>query len=248
MRYLMTVSYDGSKFYGFQRINNGFSIQRSLETALSKINKKNVEVKGAGRTDRGVHAYGQKVSFDLDIDIEPERLKKAINSLLNDYIRVSDCILVSDDFHARFNVLRKQYTYKINLGEYDPVMVDYVFQCPYKLNIRKMKKGSRFFLGVHDFRNFVSGERENYNAVIYKIKFKKKNNILFITFVGKSFYRYMVRNMIGALIEVGRGKEDKTKIKQMLKSKKPMSLFTAPACGLYLDSITCSNIDKKGRL
>lgn len=237
MRYLITISYDGSKFLGFQRLNNGYSIQNSLEKALTKINKKKVSIKGAGRTDRGVHAIGQRASFDLDYEIEPKRLVMALNSLLNDYIRVTDCKIVRDDFHARFKVKRKKYTYKINLGKYDPIMVDYVYQCPYKLDIKRMKRCSRLFLGIHDFKNFVSGERDNYQAIIYKIKFKRRKNILEITFIGKSFYRYMVRNLIGALIEVGRGKEDKNKIREMLKAERPMSLFTAPPCGLYLDSI-----------
>ena len=237
MRYLITISYDGSKFLGFQRLTNGYSIQGAIEKALSKINKSKVEIKGAGRTDRGVHAVGQRASFDLNYEIEPKRLVMAMNSLLNEYIRVTDCKIVSDSFHARFRVRRKKYTYKINLGDYNPIMVDYVYQCPYKLNIRKMKRCSRLFLGVHDFRNFVSGERENYQAIIYGIKFKIRKQVLEITFTGKSFYRYMVRNLIGALIEVGRGKEDIFKIKEMLKTDKPMSLFTAPSCGLYLDSI-----------
>ncbi|MGM9834625.1 MAG: tRNA pseudouridine(38-40) synthase TruA [Bacilli bacterium] len=237
MKYLATVAYDGSKFLGFQRLNKGYSVQKSLEGALSVINKESVQVKGAGRTDRGVHAHGQKISFELNFNIPPERLKNAINSLVNDYIHVIDCSVVNNDFHARFSVKTKQYTYKINLGDYDPVMVDYIYQCPYKLDVRKMKKCAKAFKGIHDFHNFVSGSRDNYKAIIYKIKFKKRNNILEITFIGKSFYRYMVRNMIGALIEVGRGKEDIKKIKEMLKTKKAMSLFTAPSCGLYLDKI-----------
>lgn len=237
MKYLITISYDGSKFLGFQRLNKGSSVQKELENALSKINKSPIEVKGAGRTDRGVHASGQKVSFDLSIDIPSERLKNAINSLLSDYVYVKDCKVVEDDFHARFNVKKKKYVYKINLGEYNPIIADYAFWCPYKLDISKMKKCSKLFLGVHDFHNFVSGERVDYTAIIYDIKFKKKKNILEISFIGKSFYRYMVRNLVGAMIEVGRGKETLDKVKEMLKGAENRSLFTAPACGLYLEDI-----------
>ncbi len=237
MKYLITIAYDGSKFFGFQRLNKGVSVQKELEDALTKINKKSVEIKGAGRTDRGVHAHGQKASFDLSIEIPSERLKNAINSLLSDYIYVKDCKTVADDFHARFNVKKKKYVYKINLGEYNPIIADYAFWCPYKLDISKMKKCGKLFLGVHDFRNFVSGERANYTAIIYDISFKKKKDILEIGFTGKSFYRYMVRNLVGAMIEVGRGKETLDKVKEMLKNKKNMSLFTSPACGLYLEDI-----------
>lgn len=237
MKYLITISYDGSKFLGFQRLNKGSSVQKELENALSKINKSAVEVKGAGRTDRGVHASGQKVSFDLDIDIPRERLKNAINSLLSDYVYVKDCKVVDANFHARFNVKKKKYVYKINLGEYNPIIAGYAFWCPYKLDISKMKKCSKLFLGVHDFHNFVSGERDNYTAIIYDISFKKKKDILEISFIGKIFYRYMVRNLVGAMIEVGRGKETLDKVKEMLKGAENMSLFTAPACGLYLEDI-----------
>lgn len=237
MKYLITISYDGSKFLGFQRLNKGLSVQKSIEDALTKINKKPVTIKGAGRTDRGVHANGQKASFDLDIKISPERLKNAINSLLNEYIYVKDCKIVDDDFHARFDVKKKKYTYKINLGEYNPIIADYVFCCLYKLDVNKMKKCSKLFIGVHDFRNFVSGERDDYTAIIYDIRFKKKKDILEITFSGKSFYRYMVRNLVGAMVEVGRGKVPLSKVKEMLEGKENMALFTAPACGLYLEDI-----------
>ena len=115
MNYLITVSYDGSKYYGFQRLNDYNSVQGELEKALSIINKNKVEVKGSGRTDRGVHAIGQKVHFELDVKIPPERLINAINSLLSDYIRVKDCVYVSDDFLARFNVIEIIYTYIINI-------------------------------------------------------------------------------------------------------------------------------------
>lgn len=237
MKYLITISYDGSKFLGFQRLNKGESVQKSVEAALLKINKKPVTIKGAGRTDRGVHASGQKASFDLDINISAERLKNAINSLLNDYVYVKDCKVVNDKFHARFNVKKKKYVYKINLGEYNPIIADYAFCCPYKLNISKMKKCSKLFIGVHDFHNFVSGEREDYTAIIYNINFKRKKDILEISFIGKSFYRYMVRNLVGAMMEVGRGKQELFKVKEMLITKEKMFLFTAPACGLYLEDI-----------
>ena len=107
MRYLITVTYDGSKFFGFQKLNNHLTVQNELEKVLTKINKTQVFVKGSGRTDRGVHAISQKCHFDLSINIEPERLINALNSLLNDYIFVTCCEYVDKDFHSRFNVKRK---------------------------------------------------------------------------------------------------------------------------------------------
>lgn len=237
MNFLIKIAYDGSKFYGFQRLNEEISVQDVLERALTKINKSKVEVKGAGRTDRGVHANGQCVSFKLDVNIGCEGLKRGLNSLVAPYIWVKDVKAVCNDFHARFNVLRKKYVYKINLGEYNPIEADYVYQVPYKLDIKKMEEVGKLYLGVHDFHNFVSGERKNYECIIYDIKFSKNVDILSITFEGKSFYRYMVRNLVGAMIEVGRGKLDISDVSSMLQSDKEMTSFTAPACGLYLENV-----------
>lgn len=237
MNYLMTISYDGSKFWGFQRLNEENSVQKCLENALSKINKKEVVVKGAGRTDRGVHANGQCVSFKLDIKIENDGLKKALNSILKPYIYVKKIEFVDDDFHARFNVLRKKYIYKINLGEYNPLLSDYVYQTEYKLDIKKMREVADLYLGVHNFHNFVSGERNDSTAIIYDIEFIREGDILNISFIGKSFYRYMVRNLVGMMIEVGRGKEEIVKVVEMLESTDEINGYTAPACGLYLDKI-----------
>lgn len=238
MRYLMTISYDGSKYYGFQRLNNENTIQKELETVLSKINKKEVLVKGAGRTDRGVHAYGQKVHFDLDISISPERLINAVNSLLSNYIRVVDCINVGKDFHARFNVKEKTYKYIINLGKNDPIRENYVYNYGYKLDIKSMKKASKYLVGKHSYKVFVSGERDNYNSEIYKVEITLNKDDLVIKFNGKSFYRYMVRNMVGALILVGRGKISIDEFKSMLDSdESKYTYMTVPANGLYLESI-----------
>lgn len=237
MNYVMTVAYDGSKFFGFQRLNEENSVQKVLEDALSLINKQSVVVKGAGRTDRGVHAYGQCVSFSLDITISLDGLKRALNSLVKPYIYIKDIQEVSADFHARFNVVQKKYVYKIQLGEFDPLLTDYVYQSEYKLDLEKMKQVAALYLGVHDFHNFVSGERENYQGIIYSIDFTIENQILNIAFVGKSFYRYMVRNLVGMMIEVGRGKEEITKVETMLSSPEDIFGYTAPACGLYLMEI-----------
>ena len=133
--------------------------------------------------------------------------------------------------------------YKINLGEYNPILNDYVNQELKDLDIKKMQNASKEFLGIHNFKNFVSGERENYEAIIYSIEFKKKDNILEIEFIGKSFYRYMVRNLVGALIEVGKHKIDSKYIKNMLDNHEVnMVLPTASSCGLYLKEIKYKKI------
>ena len=238
MRYLMRVSYDGSGFYGFQRLNEYRTVQKVLEEALGVINKGDVLVKGASRTDKGVHAYGQMIHFDIDYDIPADRLMYAVNRILDNDIRVLDCKKVGNDFHARFNVKRKKYVYKINLGDFDCLKSRYFLQVYEKLDIDKMRECAKVFLGCHDFRNFVAGERDNYLMCVEDIKFNMNNDILEIEFLGKSFYRYMVRNMVGAMLEVGMHKKEICDVSKMLDDymvKKQM--MTAPACGLYLMDI-----------
>ena len=238
MRYLMKVSYDGSGFYGFQRLNEYRTVQKVLEEALGVINKGEVLVKGASRTDKGVHAYGQMIHFDIDYDIPADRLMYAVNRILDNDIRVLDCKKVGNDFHARFNVKRKKYVYKINLGDFDCLKSRYFLQVYEKLDIDKMRECAKVFLGCHDFRNFVAGERDNYLMCVEDIKFNMNNDIFEIEFLGKSFYRYMVRNMVGAMLEVGMHKKEICDVSKMLDDymiKKQM--MTAPACGLYLMDI-----------
>lgn len=237
VNFLITIAYDGSKFFGFQRLNEELSVQKVLEEALTKINKQPVLLKGAGRTDRGVHANGQRVSFKLNVNIDERGLKLALNSLIKPYIYVKEVKKVREEVHARFSVKKKKYIYKINLGEYDPKLTDYVYQPEYKLNLDKIKEVANLYLGVHDFHNFVAGEREDCTAIIYNINFSIKDEILSIEFVGKSFYRYMVRNLVGMMIEVGRGKDDISKVKEMLNSKDDIFGYTALPCGLYLEDI-----------
>lgn len=235
MRYLASVSYDGSKFYGFQRLKNKKSVQGELEKVLTTINKTMVLVKGAGRTDRGVHALDQKIHFDLNIKIDIPHLLLAINSRLDSAIRVNYIEEVSSDFHARFDCIQKKYQYIINMGEYDLFIDDYVYNYNKKLNIKNMKKASKYLLGVHSFKVFTSGERENYNSIISKVDFKKHGSMLYITFTGVSFYRYMVRNLVGALLLAGEGRMPTTGIEEMLSNSKNIyNYMTVPANGLYL--------------
>lgn len=235
MRYLITMSYDGSKFYGFQRQSKLNTVQKKIEDALTKINKNKTQIKGAGRTDRGVHALAAKAHFDLTIDIESNALKEALNSRVGDYIYIKDCKIVSDDFHSRFDVVKKEYVYKINIGEYQPTLEDYTLQINYKLDIKKMKKCAKIFIGVHNFESFVCGKRDNYKAIIYDIKIKRIGSIIYIKFTGKSFYRYMIRTLVGALLEVGKGNLEIEEVKKMLESDTGnVEVPVAKPNGLYL--------------
>ena len=238
MRYKAKISYDGSLYYGFQRLNELPTIQNELEKAVSIINKKETFVKGASRTDKGVHAYGQVIHFDLDYVVPVDRLMRAMNAILPRDIRILEIESVRDDFHARRSALGKKYVYKINLGEYSVFLDRYYLQYPYKLDIEAMRKCSKVFLGVHNFKNFTAGERNNYEAAVKEINFIRNGDYLEIEFVGKSFYRYMVRNMVGLLIEIGEGKRNPEEVIKILeKEDRTISGKTANPEGLYLKNV-----------
>ena len=235
MRYLASISYDGSNFYGFERQPRKRTIQGELEKVLTKIDKHKVEIKGAGRTDRYVHAYDQHIHFDLKQNIPVKNIKLAMNAYLPSDIRCNSVIAVSDDFHARHDCIQKEYRYYINVGKYDVMKDKYLYNYNSELNIKKMKEATKHLLGKHSYKAFCSGERENYNSTIDKITISKKGNILEFIFVGKSFYRYMVRNMMGLLLLVGQERVEPIMVKEILdKGDENHKYKTAPACGLYL--------------
>jgi tRNA pseudouridine38-40 synthase len=243
MKYLISISYDGTNFYGFERQKNKRTIQGEIEKVLTIINKDKVEIKGAGRTDRGVHAYDQKAHFELKQNVPIERLLRAINSRLPSDIRINSIEKVSDEFHARFDCIRKIYKYYINTNEYDIMKNNYLYNYNKKLNINNMIKASNYLLGAHDYEVFVSGERENYNSIIESIDIVDNKGILEFTFTGKSFYRYMVRNLMGALLLVGEDKIKPEQVKEMLDKKQNIYHFkTVPACGLYLMKVEYNQV------
>lgn len=243
MKYLISISYDGTNFYGFERQKNKRTIQGEIEKVLTIINKDKVEIKGAGRTDRGVHAYDQKAHFELKQNVPIERLLRAINSRLPSDIRINSIETVSDEFHARFDCIRKIYKYYINTNEYDIMKNNYLYNYNKRLNISNMIKASNYLLGAHDYEVFVSGERENYNSIIESIDIVDNKGVLEFTFTGKSFYRYMVRNLMGALLLVGEDKIKPEQVKEMLDKKQNIYHFkTVPACGLYLMKVEYNQV------
>lgn len=233
MKVLLVISYDGSKFHGFQRQKNVRNVQGYLEESLSNILEEKVIVKGAGRTDAGVHAYCQVVHFDTDKNIIG--LKHKLNNHLID-MRVKKLKKVKNNFHARHSVKNKIYLYKVDLSNSKDT--NYYLRVNNKLNIKKMKDASKLFLGTHDFENFVAGFRDNYISTIISIKIYKIGKTLYFKFKGYGFYRYMVRNMVGSLLEVGKDKIEKNVIESMLSDKNDKRrLPTSSPNGLYLYKI-----------
>lgn len=236
MRYLLTFSYDGSKFHGLERQKDVKTIQGFLEEKISTILKENICIKASGRTDRYVHAIAQTAHFDTDKSLSKDFLKQ-LNEALDEEIIVKSIKKVRKDFHARFSVKKKTYRYVINIDKENRNDM-YEYTSYYSLNIKRMQKASLLFLGTHDFRNFISGTRDDYATHIFKIKIRKKKNKITLEFTGTGFYRYMVRHLTGALYDVGRGKIDKEVIEEMLHDKETRKQVTVmPANGLYLVSV-----------
>ena len=198
MRYKVEFSYDGTKFNGYQIQPKLRTVQEELEKAVSYLNRQTkTEVAASGRTDKGVHALGQVAHFDLNIEIPLDKIKRGLNSNLPEDIHINCVKKVSDNFHARFSSKKKEYIYKINLGEYNPLMRNYIYQYNRPLDIESMKKALKLLEGKHDFTSFVSSEDERENKVrtIYKTNLILKKDILEITFQADGFMKYQVRNM-----------------------------------------------------
>lgn len=230
MKYMMVISYDGSKFHGFQRQKNVRNVQGYLEMVLSNLLNEEIIIKGAGRTDRGVHAEYQVVHFETDKKIT--NLKKKLNNQLID-IKIKRIKKVDNNFHARHSVKNKTYLYKIDLK--NKLDSNYYLTIKHELHIKDMKQASKLFIGTHNFKNFVAGERLNYTSTIFAINIYKFNGVLYLKFKGIGFYRYMVRNLVGALLDIGKKKIDINVIKDMLENPNiEKRLTTSSPNGLYL--------------
>jgi len=244
MRYFMTFSYDGSDFKGYQKQPNVRTIQEELESVLKRINgDREVSVVASGRTDAGVHAMNQKAHFDLDVEVEEDKLLYSMNSMLPEDIYVKQLESVSDNFHARFDAIGKEYIYQINMGEYNPLERKYVYQHCHKLDVAEMQRAMKYLEGTHSFRAFtkVDEEKDDYIRTLSQtnmLRDLKDVNKITLVFIGTGFMRYMVRNMVGTLIEIGEGKRRSEEIIDILKSEdRTLAGKTASPEGLYLRNV-----------
>lgn len=244
MRYFITFSYDGTKFNGYQKQPRVRTIQGELEKCLKQLSgNKEVSVTSSGRTDAGVHALNQKAHFDLEKEWDLDKLKTGMNSLLPEDIHVKKVDKVLDNFHARYDAIGKEYVYIINMGEYNPLERNYVYQHCNKLDIIEMERAMKYFEGTHNFKSFtkIDEEKESYERTISQtnlIRDNKDINKIYLDFVGTGFMRYMVRNIVGILIEVGEGKRKSEDVIKILMSEDRASAgITANPEGLYLKNV-----------
>ena len=241
MRYLITFSYDGTNFNGYQRQDGLRTVEEEIENALEFINAgKKVVITSSGRTDKGVHAKMQKAHADIDVKITPYKLKRALNSNLPCDIHVIGTEVVSDDFHARYMVKEKEYKYFLNMGEYNPCMRNYIYQYNKKLDVNTIHEAIKYFIGTHSFKSFTPNKdiRNNYIRTITYADILEKDDILIFTFRGNGFIKYQIRNMVGYLIKVGEGKKLGSDIPKILeKEDRRYASITAHSEGLYLTDI-----------
>lgn len=239
-RYLIDFSYSGANFSGYQKQPGKRTVQDEIEKVLSRINNNSVKLTSSGRTDALVNAIHQKAHFDLDKKIGAYKLNGALNSYLPDDIYVNSVTKVDNLFHARYMVKSKTYEYLINTGDYNPLLRTHVYQYCKPLNIRKMKKAVKYFIGKHDFTTFVSAEDKKKDKVreIYDASVDEKEGIIKITFKGSGFLKYQVRNMVGTLIKVGEDKVLPDIILSLLEKKdRKCAFLCAPAQGLTLTDV-----------
>ena len=243
MRYLAVVSYKGTSFCGWQKqtVSKLPSVEVTIEKVISRILNSEIKIYGSGRTDAGVHALGQTFHFDLPKELDEYRFLHSLNELLPPDIRVISIKPVETDFHARFSTKGKTYIYKIRNAQLSsPFKSDLELTLAQKLDIEKMVEASKLFEGEHNFQNFTSKDEDDAGFVrnISKIEIIKENEHIVILMTGNGFMRYMVRMIVGTLIQVGLGKMTSEDIKKILEDpvRKPSS-YKAPAYGLYLKEV-----------
>lgn len=237
--YKMTISYDGTRFYGWEhQPDKEMTIQGKMETVLSRMIDKPVEVIGCGRTDAGVHAKAMVCNAHMDTDMSEKEIKDYLNTYLPDDIAVLDVRIASDRFHARYNATGKTYCYTCYIGDEKPIFNrKYVYYLEDKVDIEAMKKAASYMVGQHDFASFCSNPRMKKSTVrlVDKIDITKNGDFLKMTFHGTGFLQHQVRIMSGTLLEVGYGTRDAESIPALIEAKKrALAGFTAPAKGLCM--------------
>jgi tRNA pseudouridine38-40 synthase len=232
------IEYDGTDYVGWQRQDNGLSIQEAIENAIFKLTAEKVILFGAGRTDAGVHALGQVAHFNLKKKFQSDNIRDGLNQYLRPQpIAILEAEQIDENFHARFSATKRTYEYIIT-NRRPPLTINKnkswgVFKT---LDVKKIQDEAKFFLGKHNLEAFRSAHCQSNTAIktIDDIKVTKKNNDIAITVSAKSFLHSQVRVMVGTLVEIGKGKI-KISIKKIIEDElRSQAGMTAPACGLYL--------------
>lgn len=235
---MLTISYDGTHYYGWQKQSKLPTIQEELEKACKKLFGHDVSIKGSGRTDAGVHAKGQCASLKVNTPIPAEKMPRSLNNILPKDIVVLDAKLVGEEFHPQYFAKRKTYIYKVINSKYPvPQLWNYTYFVYTPLDVEAMNKGARNFIGTHDFKAFCSSKNTKKDTIrsIYSFEIKRDGDIITFEVCGNGFLHNMVRIMVGTLIEVGKGDMKPDDIRQIILSKNRLKAgITVPASGLTM--------------
>ena len=235
----LTIEYDGSRFFGFQRQKNQRTVQEELEKAFHQFLHEPITVNGAGRTDSGVHAVQQVAHIKIQNLLPEKDIRKAVNGILSKDVVVKKVEKAADDFHARFSAVGKIYQYYVwNSKIRSPLNENMSSRHPLKLDVEKMKEAAKLLTGKRDFKSFQSsGSKKDMSTVrnLSRLAITKKGPLITFTFEGDGFLYNMVRNIVGTLIWVGEGRLKPSDMDSILKAKDRRKAGpTAPAKGLFL--------------
>ncbi len=244
MNYKLLLQYDGTDFHGWQTQENLRTVQGELERTLSLIEDAEVKVVGSGRTDTGVHAEGQVANVRMNRPFTPDRLRIAINGNIWRDVRVMAAEKADDDFHARFSAKTKHYVYRVvNAPVMSPFWLRFAHHEGRFLDVGRMNDAARIFLGEHDWTAFSAARSDVENRVrtiksftVESVWDARANSALIeFRISGSGFLRYMVRSIVGTMLEVGRGEKDSDTIQTaIVTGERDLAGKTAPACGLTL--------------
>jgi tRNA pseudouridine38-40 synthase len=234
----LIVEYDGSRYAGWQRQPDQPTIQEAIETALFQLTQQNTSVVGAGRTDAGVHALGQVVSFRIDRDWTAREWTRGLNARLPDDIAIRSAAIVSDDFHARYATRGKLYEYRIlNRPERTALDRAYVWHVHKSLDRTAMEEAAAHLVGSHDFSSFEGTLTDNEDPICHlrQLSLTWQEDRLTIQAYADRFLKHMVRAITGTLVEVGHSKRAPASLKDVLAAKdRTAAGRTAPPLGLVL--------------
>ena len=240
MRLLCSVSYKGTNYQGWQKQKNAPSVQETIEKVLSKILNTEINIQGSGRTDAGVHAQRQYFHFDVEKEVDINRLRYSANCLLPKDIFINDIKVASDDFHARYSAKGKTYTYIMRLDERNPFNYEFETNVPYEIDVKLLIEALKKFEGEHNFSDFTSKEEDEdgfiRNITSIQTSYLEQVKQFVVSFTGNGFMRYMIRNMVGTALAIASGKEDISYIDKHLEKKGNREIvpYKAPAEGLFL--------------